>query len=661
MDRQDLKPFPEKNGASAGLLGRLARDRVGNTAIMVAASIAPLMAMIGGGIDMSRGYLTQVRMQQACDSGVLAARKRLGTAIVTDGIVPSEVADTGNRFFDLNFKEGDYGSENVNFTMSLEEDFAISGEATVEVPTTIMAIFGKDEMDVTVKCEARINYSDLDIMFVLDTTGSMNQTNPGDSVNRITALRDTVQDFYTKIEASKTAGTRVRYGFVPYATNVNVGGLLEDDWVVDEWTYQSREGVPPDDTTPFGGEWWGNWTYKSGTAVDTINSTYAATYHPPSGGGGGGGGYGEGSTSSSSGGGGSGWYSCNGSQPANTATVTDTLLTTTIVDDPNSNPPSKIRTRHYSRTTNGNVYWTWLSGTTCKVTKSVRTNYVEEYDRISRAWGTWNYGPVTKDVSNWRSETNGCMEERDTYEIYSMSDPVDFTRALDLDIDTVPTAGNPATQWRPMYPAIIWARALTNGNANSWSKAPIQYGGNYFHPADYPALVACPAPAQKLAEMTPGEVSSYMASLTPNGQTYHDIGMIWGGRLLSPDGLFSADNADRTGKTTSRHLIFLTDGITEPLDISYTSYGIEPLDERRWTDRPDPLLDRTIEMRFGIACNEVKKRNITVWVIGFGTTMNDIMKQCAGDGHWFQADDATELADTFEKIAKSLAELRVSK
>jgi len=40
--------------------------------------------------------------------------------------------------------------------------------------------------------------------------------------------------------------------------------------------------------------------------------------------------------------------------------------------------------------------------------------------------------------------------------------------------------------------------------------------------------------------------------------------------------------------------------------------------------------------------------------------MNDVMKECAGDGHWFQADDADELEDSFNKIAKSLAELRVS-
>ena len=210
MARQGITGTQKACAASSGLLSRLARDRAGNTMVLMAASLAPLLALIGGGIDMSRGYLSQVRLQQACDSGVLAARKKLGTAVVIDGNVPDAVADVGNRFFDLNFADGAYGSEDRDFNMALEEDYAVSGVATVVVPTTIMAMFGNEQMDIKVKCEARINYSDTDIMFVLDTTGSMTTVNPGDSVSRITALRQTVQDFHTQIEESKSPGTRVR-------------------------------------------------------------------------------------------------------------------------------------------------------------------------------------------------------------------------------------------------------------------------------------------------------------------------------------------------------------------------------------------------------------------------------------------------------------------
>ena len=56
-----------------------------------------------------------------------------------------------------------------------------------------------------------------------------------------------------------------------------------------------------------------------------------------------------------------------------------------------------------------------------------------------------------------------------------------------------------------------------------------------------------------------------------------------------------------------------------------------------------------------------KKKNITVWVIGFGTQMTDMLKNCAGDGHWFQADDASQLGKAFDKIAKSMGDLRIIK
>lgn len=40
--------------ALGAALQRLARDRAGNTLALIAASVFPLLAMIGGGIDMGR-------------------------------------------------------------------------------------------------------------------------------------------------------------------------------------------------------------------------------------------------------------------------------------------------------------------------------------------------------------------------------------------------------------------------------------------------------------------------------------------------------------------------------------------------------------------------------------------------------------------------------
>ena len=99
-DRIATVPVPPHHFTPAprGLVARLARDAAGNTLAIVAASIAPILAMDGGGIDMGRSYLAESRLQQACDAGVLAARKKLdsptsatasGTSPVTTAAEPS--------------------------------------------------------------------------------------------------------------------------------------------------------------------------------------------------------------------------------------------------------------------------------------------------------------------------------------------------------------------------------------------------------------------------------------------------------------------------------------------------------------------------------------------------------------------------------------------
>jgi hypothetical protein len=111
----------------------------------------------------------------------------------------------------------------------------------------------------------------------------------------------------------------------------------------------------------------------------------------------------------------------------------------------------------------------------------------------------------------------------------------------------------------------------------------------------------------------------------------------------------------------TRHRIFLTDGETAPRDIAYSSYGLEPIDGRRWDEKSKYTLTQTVEQRFSFACEQVKNKNITVWVISFGTAANPVMQNCAGEGRYFVASDADELNETFATIAKRMGELRVTR
>jgi hypothetical protein len=630
-----------------GFLRRLAADRAGNTLAMLAAGLFPLLALVGGGIDMGRSYLAQSRLQQACDAGVLAARKKLGSAVVTTGEVPGDVALIGNRFFNINFRAGAYGSENRDFQMTLEPDLAITGNASVDVPTTIMNLFGYEQTDLEVTCQAKLNFSNTDVMFVLDTTGSMAWTNPGDSKPRIEVLRDVVKDFHAQLEGSKTPGTVIRYGFLPYSTNVNVGGILKADWLVDNWTYQGR--VQHDTgTTTTGPVFTQNWTYVSGT--DTLGTPYVSD-------------------------------SC----PSNSQTWTE-LRYWQDADG----------TENWEYLVNGTSYdCEWLDSTRRKVTPRTYTDFRYIYSYLNKGERvmpvmTWRYQAIPLDVSALKNVGTGrmrvgqkisipkmagsamdpvtfdawfrgCVEERDTYEITDYTD-VDFTRALDLDLDLVPDPANPATQWRPILNDISFVRAMDWSGNGSFVPTPGTSDANWdYLNAGWAGLSACPAPARKLAPMTGSEVATYVDGLFAEGSTYHDIGMIWGARMLSPTGIFAAENADGANSTVSRHMIFLTDGETSPLDLSYGTYGVEPLDGRRWSTASTQTLTQVVEGRTAVACEEAKKRNITVWVIGFGVTLNPVLTSCAGPGRAFEAADAAELQNVFSKIAAQLGDLRVSR
>ncbi|AKM07058.1 VWA domain-containing protein [Pelagerythrobacter marensis] len=623
-------------GEGAHWLTRLARDASGNALAIIAAAIAPTLAMVGGGIDMGRSYLAQSRLQQACDAGVLAARKRLGSQVAFTGEFSDDVAEMGQRFFNINFRSGSYGTEDRSFVMTLEEDFAVSGVATVDVPTTIMQVFGFTKVPVHVECEAQLNFSNTDVMMVLDVTGSMAQINPGDSLSRIDTMKQTISAFHGQLEAAAQAGSRIRYGFVPYSTNVNVGHLLLDDWVVDTWPYQSREEVA-DLSSPITRTYTTSVTHKSGSITVREVDSYAASFSEGDG------------------------YHCP-SQPG--SKVKTELDETDYQEKVVLLPVPGVRKEWtYVRTRTGTGYSTALNDTTCIVREHTYNDYVDTYKKIEEpallSEKQWRYDQIEYDVSDWRNIGNGCIEERETYEILDY-DSVDLSRALDLDLDRVPSPSNPATQWRPMIPHYVFGRALEWNGKGKFDTDQKITSKEFVSPVGLDTA-ACPAPARKLSEMTPDSLETYLGSLHANGSTYHDIGMIWGGRLISPTGLFAADNADTANSTVSRHLIFLTDGETAPLDLSYSSYGFEPLDQRRWSEKSSLSLAETVEKRFAFACDEVRKKNVKVWIIGFGTTLTDVMRECAGEGHYFEAADAAELNASFAAIAESLSDLRVSR
>ncbi|MEH6663098.1 MAG: pilus assembly protein TadG, partial [Parasphingorhabdus sp.] len=208
----------------------------------------------------------------------------------------------------------------------------------------------------------------------------------------------------------------------------------------------------------------------------------------------------------------------------------------------------------------------------------------------------------------------------------------------------------------------VWGRT-SNGNRTT---STVSTASNLSRNFSY----TCANEARKLQRWdTPADFDAYLDNLDAIGSTYHDIGLIWGARLLSPTGIFASENAaSDTGGAIDRHLIFMTDGDTTTSSTQYTSYGVEWYDRRRTSSSSAPSnsdLTTQVNSRFLAMCNAIKNKNITLWVVSFGNGVSSgsitNLRNCATSGKFYSASDSAELLTNFRSIANDISQLRLTK
>ena len=629
-------------------LSALARSTSGNAMFIAAIAMIPIIGMVGSAFDIGRAYMVKTRLQQACDAGALAGRRAMTTASFDTDTAAKQQA---NSLFFFNFPRGSFGTDlaSLSFSPVGTNDGQVRATAGVTVPMTLMQLFNTPAADIAVECEAKLEIANTDIMFVLDVTGSMNcAVGQSGSCNnnevtyaKIKALRTAVVDFYDTIDTAVSNEARLRFGFVPYSSTVNVGYLLPSGYLVDENEYQSRQRQHDRTYTT---------STANGTWATTSTETSAWTQHSyttnvrsrdcsaPS------------DTSSTRN---------TGSETGETTTSDEGVITTT------SSQTRTVTNTEYNRT------YTATSDKrgNCLIERRTVVQYQSRTTTETKTPNyVWQYAPVKFDTSQFKlgnavstrtgnnfsmesSSWNGCIEERSTLAQASFSYPID-SGAIDLDIDRIPD--NDASRWRPSWPDIIWNRkntdtALSSSNGND----------TYYQPTG-----SCPKQASRLAEMTRSQIETYVsrnANFRATGNTYHDAGMIWGARLISPTGIFQADNAAApNGKPISRHIIFMTDGEMQPSSSVYSLYGLERLDERVSGGNTNDLTARH-NSRFLAVCDAIKAKNISIWVVAYSQSLTSELRRCADSGRAFEATNDQQLKDQFKQIASKIAELRLAK
>ena len=229
------------------LCRRFAADRCGNVAIIFGIALVPMLAMSGAALDFSSAYNLRAKMQAAADAAALAATRNYGKSWATRKQIATDT-------FNQNLK-GLSTAEGVSFNIVDQgQSHLVTASATKS--TSLLSLVGINQIPVDVEAKAMTPKASLEVVLVLDNTGSMS------SSNKIGVLKQSANNFLDMMEtASMIPGKTIKVGLVPFTTNVRLDASTykNSTWLNmttserSSWKgclYDRQNPYDVDDTTP---------------------------------------------------------------------------------------------------------------------------------------------------------------------------------------------------------------------------------------------------------------------------------------------------------------------------------------------------------------------------------------------------------------------------
>lgn len=191
------------------LLKRPLRDERGSVAPLIGLMFLVLVGCVGIAIDTGRATMVRARLVNALDAAGLAVAARLAT---------TDYNADAKKFVDANFAANFVGATVNTVTATPNADkTVISLSATATMPTAFMKLFGKTSVDVTATTEVTRSSKGLEVVMVLDNTGSM------DMSNSMGPLKDAAKLLVNQLFGDQSTAKNLYVGLVPFSQAVNIG------------------------------------------------------------------------------------------------------------------------------------------------------------------------------------------------------------------------------------------------------------------------------------------------------------------------------------------------------------------------------------------------------------------------------------------------------
>jgi len=203
------------------MMKRFRREEKGVVLILVVLVIVPLLMVVAVGLDLGQSLVVKRQLSSAVDAAALA----IGTdPDLTD---ETELNEKAEAFIKAHYSASDIGSL-TSFsavrTVTDEQDIQVDVSASADVATSFMKIGGIDKLTISANSMVVRRERDLEIVMVLDNSGSM-------SGSKITALKSAATTLVNILIGEEETSEDVSIGLVPFKGSVNIGVPVSTLWL----------------------------------------------------------------------------------------------------------------------------------------------------------------------------------------------------------------------------------------------------------------------------------------------------------------------------------------------------------------------------------------------------------------------------------------------
>ncbi len=192
------------------ILKHFIKNTSGNFGVILSLSMLPVMMGIGVAVDYSQLANRQTSLQNSVDGAILSVGQTF------EDMTSVEIEQKLQDFLKATLAEDEYKSISKLDVLLDKPNHKLTVTAKSSTDTNFMLLAGVKTMGFNAVSQIRSSFGKMEIAFVLDNTGSMNQE------GKLDALKTAATDFANGVMTKPTGGI-AKIGIVPFGNYVNVG------------------------------------------------------------------------------------------------------------------------------------------------------------------------------------------------------------------------------------------------------------------------------------------------------------------------------------------------------------------------------------------------------------------------------------------------------